>query len=318
MVQQKATDSWVVRIIIINVGVYIFQMLTRNITVNDPMLIKFSESFENIPVMTYFGALRPALVVAKGYIWQFVSYMFLHSTSSFLHIFFNMYILLICGIPIENIWGSKRFLFYYFFTGIGAGICIFLMNYFIGSPLSATLGASGAVFGILLAFGIMFPDVEFLVFFVLPMKAKHFVLVYGLVEVYLLFSSSGSNISHIGHVGGLLFGIVYFLILRKHTIQFKSKMLRAKIHKQMQQNDIMVAPEKENNVAFLQNIHTRIKSSGVDSLSDDEYQKLKYILIMDEDTAGLCDEEDFDLNDTHCVDCETTEKCLIRDIKKYM
>jgi membrane associated rhomboid family serine protease len=170
----------------------------------------FLQEFTNLAIF----ALIPSLV-AQGYIFELFTYMFLH--GGFFHIFINMYALLIFGTAIEQIWGSKKFLIYYLITGIGAGLCIFIMNYFVIPDLMniPTIGASGAIFGILLAFGILFPDNIILLFFVIPLKAKYMVILYGGLELYFFFTQSASGISHVGHLGGLLAGILYFVFIDK-------------------------------------------------------------------------------------------------------
>lgn len=158
---------------------------------------------------------------------QLVTYMFLHDTSSFSHVFFNMFAVFMFGRTIESTWGSKRFFTFYMVTGIGAGL-IQELTWFISiypaalSPdihlyrdaLNAmiTVGASGAVFGILLAFGMLYPNAPlFIMFIPIPIKAKYFVIFYGVTELYLGVSRfSGDNIAHFAHLGGMLFG--FFLI----------------------------------------------------------------------------------------------------------
>ena len=112
-------QGWVIKLIILNVVVFVAQIITI------PQQIVYTISGMDqqiaIPAMTYYLGLLPAAVVSKGYVWQAVTYMFLHSTTGFAHIFFNMYALLIFGIPIEQAWGGK-FLTYYMFCGIGAGL----------------------------------------------------------------------------------------------------------------------------------------------------------------------------------------------------
>ena len=169
------------------------------------------------------------------YPWQYVTYMFLH--QGFSHIFFNMFALWMFGYAIENAWGSKRFLFYYFVTGIGAGLVqtvvvgidvatsfgTFLPDMNIIHPIDArtinsivTIGASGAVFGILLAFGMMFPNMYIYLYFLLPIKAKWFVIIYGVLELIAGIGGSGDNIAHFAHLGGMLFGIGLILYWRKY------------------------------------------------------------------------------------------------------
>ncbi|MFZ4454917.1 MAG: rhomboid family intramembrane serine protease [Bacteroidales bacterium] len=156
---------------------------------------------------------------------QLVSYMFLHDTGSFAHVFFNMFSVYMFGRTIESTWGAKRFLTFYMVTGIGAGI-IQELTWFLalgssytqiamyGDQLNnlITIGASGAVFGILLAFGMLYPNTPlFLMFIPIPIKAKYFVIFYGVTELFLGVSRfSGDNIAHFAHLGGMLFG--FFLI----------------------------------------------------------------------------------------------------------
>ena len=167
---------------------------------------------------------------------QFVTYMFLHDPTSFAHVFFNMFSVYMFGRTIESVWGSRRFLFFYMTTGIGAGLVQELTWYFaLGDAIAhteavigweqtslmlnnvITIGASGAVFGILLAFGMMFPNVElFLMFVPIPIKAKYFVIGYGVIELLLgIRSSSGDNVAHFAHLGGMLFGLILILYWRK-------------------------------------------------------------------------------------------------------
>ncbi|MDR2847901.1 MAG: rhomboid family intramembrane serine protease [Bacteroidales bacterium] len=209
--------------------------------------------------------------------YQLITHIFMHGGIT--HIFFNMYALWMFGTPIETAWGGKRFLFYYFFTGLGAAALHLFVNYLVFSGIQAdivafsntpspelfrqfidahtdgfnenfisacyslysewfdvpdkqayadtaleimrnisgelmnvpTVGASGAVFGLLLAFGMMYPNVQLMLIIPpIPIKAKWFVLGYGAIELVLGFSQPGSNIAHFAHIGGMLFG--YLLI----------------------------------------------------------------------------------------------------------
>ncbi|MGY6560775.1 MAG: rhomboid family intramembrane serine protease [Luteibaculaceae bacterium] len=177
---------------------------------------------------------------------QLVTHIFMH--GNFTHIFFNMFALFMFGAPLENLWGSKRFLIYYFFTGFGAAALHTLVNaieiklaggaftypvfmegnqifyqFTEGGNLSRsqaqeilrfystpTVGASGAVFGLLMAFGMMFPNTEiFLLLLPIPIKAKYFVIGYGAIELFSGFARiQGDNIAHFAHLGGMLFGFI--------------------------------------------------------------------------------------------------------------
>lgn len=139
------------------------------------------------------------------YPWQLITYMFLHGSLG--HIFFNLFALWIFGTAIENTIGTKKFAQYYFLTGVGAGILHFLIT---GSG-AAVIGASGAVFGLLLAFGMMFPNREiFFLFIPVPIKAKYFVIMYGAFELMMGVSSLQTGIAHFAHLGGMVVG--FFLI----------------------------------------------------------------------------------------------------------
>ena len=171
---------------------------------------------------------------------QIITHLFMH--GSFTHLFFNMFALWMFGKILENIWGQKKFLIYYMITGIGAAaihliFCQYqiinisnqipeLVNIAIEGkynpsiPLSKkltqliitpTVGASGAVFGLLLAFGMLFPNALLYLYFAIPIKAKYFVIGYGLIELYAGISNNpADNVAHFAHLGGMIFG--YFLI----------------------------------------------------------------------------------------------------------
>lgn len=181
--------------------------------------------------------------------WQFVTHMFMH--GDFGHLFFNMFALWMFGSILENVWGQKRFLIFYFVCGFGAALCHMIVLYFETQVLierfnamqtsidaqyfiqrywngglveptyenakavlsanlnEATLGASGAVFGCLTAFGYLFPNTYLYLYFFLPVKVKWFVIGYILIEVYsTIHNSAGDNVAHLAHLGGALFGFL--------------------------------------------------------------------------------------------------------------
>ncbi len=182
-------------------------------------------------VVGQFGLYLPVSELFKPF--QLVTHLFLHDTSNLGHILGNMFALWMFGTPLENRWGSQRFLTYYFATGFGAAALHLGVNYWeylqasnlhqlSGSvealyhmqslALTPTVGASGAVFGLLLGFGMMYPNQQIYLYFLLPIKAKYFVAIYGLFELFNGVASSGSSIAHFAHVGGMLFG---YLLIRK-------------------------------------------------------------------------------------------------------
>lgn len=151
----------------------------------------------------WFG-LRPSDVTHHLFLWQPVTYLFLH--GNWFHIIFNLFALWMFGSDLERLWGPRQFLFYYFLTGIGAGVFDVLLQ---PSALTTTIGNSGAVYGLLLAYGVLFPDRPILLWLIIPIKAKWFVAIMGAIEFVSSLSTPGSSISHIAHLGGMLFGFLY-------------------------------------------------------------------------------------------------------------
>jgi len=136
--------------------------------------------------------------------WQLISYAFLH--GSFNHLFFNMFALWMFGTQVEKAWGSRRFVEFFFVCVLGAGLIQLIVQY-ISGDVYPTIGASGAVFGLLLAYGVTWPNNKlFLIFFPVPIKAKWFVLIYGAVELVFGVTGAMPQIAHYAHLGGLLFG----------------------------------------------------------------------------------------------------------------
>lgn len=176
---------------------------------------------------------------ASGFaFWQPVTYMFMH--GNFGHLFFNMFALWMFGAAVENYWGVKKFLIYYFVAGVGAALVYELWQYidfnyimhvqdYSGVQISlketitvdqfmnrfTMVGASGAVYGLLLAFGMLFPNSLIYIYFLIPVKAKWFVLIYGGIEVLYCIFASSDGIAHIAHLGGMLFGLLLILLWRK-------------------------------------------------------------------------------------------------------
>src|SRR5437879_11265133 len=160
-------------------------------------------------------SLVPVMVLKHLFIWQLGTYMFLHGGIE--HILFNMLALWMFGMTLEQDWGTRRFLKYYFLCGIGAGLCDVTVNAIVGNWGTHTIGASGAIFGLLLAFGVLYPDVTVLFFFIFPMKAKYMVMIVGGIA-FLGALHVNSGVSNIAHLGGMAFGYAY---LRMRFFKFK-------------------------------------------------------------------------------------------------
>ena len=170
--------------------------------------------------LEYWGGLNYFLARDFG-LYQFVTYMFLH--GSFTHLFFNMFALWMFGCVIERTWGSKRFLIYYLVSGVGAGLCQEIVQFisYGNIPInSITIGASGAVYAILLAFGMTFPNERIFIFpLPVPIKAKWFVCIYAAIELFSAMSSSGDGVAHMAHLGGMLFGFLLIMYWKRQATQ---------------------------------------------------------------------------------------------------
>jgi membrane associated rhomboid family serine protease len=166
------------------------------------------QEFVSNRIVLFLG-LVPGLVWHNFYLWQLGTYIFLHGGIS--HILFNLLALWMFGGELENYWGSKKFLLYFFFCGIGSGI-VTVISTMLLTPLYQgypVIGASGAIYGLLLAFGWLFPNRQILLYFLFPIPARYFVILFGFLEFFYFSRGGGGGISHITHLGGLLFGIFY-------------------------------------------------------------------------------------------------------------
>ncbi|MFN7996173.1 MAG: rhomboid family intramembrane serine protease [Bryobacteraceae bacterium] len=184
-------------LLIINVGVFVLSYLAAGTRYLE---LIFSQL-----------ALVPADVIYHFEIWQLFTYLFLH--GGIWHLLVNMFTLWMFGITLEREWGTRRFLKYYFICGVGAGICAVIVNAIIShwSPnalITPTIGASGAIYGLLLAFGVLYPNSTVLFSFLFPIKAKYFVMIYGAIAL-LGAMRINTGVSNIAHLGGMIFGFVY-------------------------------------------------------------------------------------------------------------
>ncbi len=214
----RVLPTVVKNLLIINVLMFLatFTLRKFNIDLNDVLGLHFFKA----------SGFRP---------YQIVTYMFMH--GNFEHLFFNMFALWMFGANMENIWGSKRFLLFYMVCGLGAGLCqegvqyvqyatqlagyesvdlggnmVLSMDRYLN--LMTTVGASGAIYGLLLAFGMMFPNSMIYLYFLFPIRAKWFVIGYAVIELISGFVGGG-NVAHFAHLGGMLFGLILILHWKK-------------------------------------------------------------------------------------------------------
>ena len=202
-----------------------------------------------------------------GQIWQIVSYMFLHDTASIWHILFNMLGLWMFGRELEMVWGSNHFLKYYFICGVGAGLTFLLFS------KGVVIGASGAVFGLLLAYGLTFPDQIILMSLIFPIKAKYMVVIYGVLTFMNIAKPSGDGVAHFAHLGGMLFGFIY---LKKEWFKFKAhRTMQEIVPKRPESEDyrtLQPPPQGRNEEmrAKVDSILDKINEVGYDRLSKEE------------------------------------------------
>lgn len=197
-------------------------MVTKNIIILNVIMMVMTW-FTKDWMYQYFSLFYFTSPFFKPY--QFISYLFMH--GGFFHIFFNMYTLLIFGSALENIWGPKKFFVYYMICGIGAGLCNEFVSWIqiANNPAAEmfinripVVGASGAIYGLLLAYGMLFPNqVLQLIFPPVALKAKWFVVIFGVIELAsgLGAGLTGSNVAHFAHLGGMLFGLVIILFWKR-------------------------------------------------------------------------------------------------------
>lgn len=176
-------------LITINIGVFILQFISSHL-------------LDSYFIDRYFG-LVPIQVTNDLMLWQLVTYMFLH--GGFFHIFFNMLTLFMFGNELERYWGTPRFLNYYFITGIGAGVCSWAVA---PHSTAVVIGASGAIYGLLLAYGVTYPNRIVYVNFLLPLKVKWLVIIMGAMAFLSSIGGAESGVANIAHLGGMVIGYV--------------------------------------------------------------------------------------------------------------
>ena len=260
-------------------------------------------------------------MASEFHLYQLLTYMFMHGGLQ--HIFFNMFALWMFGCVVENVWGPKKFLFYYISCGIGAGLIqelVQYISYFVIDDLGSyeyvnlngvsvtvdyylnqltTVGASGAIYGILLAFGMLFPEERIFIFpLPVPIKAKWFILAYVAIELFSALGTSGDGVAHFAHLGGMLFGFLMIRYWQKHPgggngygrsggQQFFDRLKNnwekrshknagdggvhshTENHKDWQYNQHKQTTQKE-----IDEILDKIRRSGYDSLTEEEKKKL--------------------------------------------
>ncbi|MBY0313920.1 MAG: rhomboid family intramembrane serine protease [Bdellovibrionales bacterium] len=209
--QLTSPSPFVKKLIFANIGIWVLlQIFLERIILVSVM--------DQPPLITNYLGLIPQLTIEKFFMWQPITYIFLHAVENPMHILFNMLSLWFFGSELEQRWGSRFFFIYYMVCGIGAGFIYLAGMVIVGLSKGAipmgysvpVVGASGAIFGLLLAYGILFGDRMIYFFGAFPIKAKYFVMIIGVVEIFgLLGSGTGSPVANLAHIGGLITGFIF-------------------------------------------------------------------------------------------------------------
>ena len=152
----------------------------------------------------------PARVAAEGAVWQLFTYMFLH--ADVYHLLFNMLGLYFFGTQIEHRMGSREFLLFYFFSGLAAGVFSFAVYWFSGAYMIILLGASGAIYAVLLAFAVYYPNAVIYVMGIIPVRAPILVTIYAAIEIFNHVAGRSGGIAHLTHLAGLGAAFLYFVV----------------------------------------------------------------------------------------------------------
>lgn len=198
-----------------------------------------------LPQLLLTFGLRPHAIFQSGAVWQLVTYMFMHGSLS--HVFFNMLTLWMIGVELEKMWGTRYFTRFYFAAGLGAAATQIILGFLPGSIGTqfyeqSTIGASGAIFGLLLAFALYFPSRPFLVFFIFPVPARILVIVLGAISLLMAISGAGSGgggVAHTAHLGGLVTGYFYLKGKRINLIsEIQYRYLKWRINRMRKKFDV--------------------------------------------------------------------------------
>lgn len=214
-------------LLIINGVVYIIQLIMQNVTVEKVIVGQVIYAITAYDKIINWFALNPLInpianpLAGKFEIWQLFTYQFLH--GGFSHILFNMFALWMFGMEIENEWGSKKFLIYYLMCGVGAGVFHLFLSPILGLSPAPTIGASGAIFGVMIAFALMYPDRYIFLYLFIPVKAKY-LIVFLIVLEFMMVDSASSGVAHLAHLGGAIVGFIYIMFDNSIVISLKNSL----------------------------------------------------------------------------------------------
>jgi membrane associated rhomboid family serine protease len=178
--------------------------------------------------------LKPSAVMEQARVWQLVTYLFVHAPTSIGHILFNMLAVWMFGVELERRWGTPFFVKFYFVCGVGAAVCTMIAAFLPFEAtarlyVTTTIGASGAVYGLLMAWALIFPHREILFMFIFPLKARVFVLIVGAIAFFSALNASGGPVASIAHLGGLLAGWLFLQGPRGLILEVRRQIARRRM-----------------------------------------------------------------------------------------
>ena len=201
----------------INIFVYVLMMLfgdkpVSSLDISDLEITnRYGQVYTEVNMtLSNMLAMMPQAVIKNGAVWTFITYMFMHAGVS--HILFNMLGLFIFGVHVERQMGSKEFLLYYLVTGALAGVLSFIVYVLSGSMIVSLVGASGALYAVMIAYAILYPSSVIYIWGILPLRAPIMVLGYTVLSIFFVITGGGGNVAHLTHLGGFIFGWLYFII----------------------------------------------------------------------------------------------------------
>ena len=218
--------------------------------------------------MVYLFGLTPAAVWSQKAFWQPVTYMFLH--GGLLHLALNMFVLFLFGGSLEAVWGTKRFLRYYFLTGVGAGLSNCILTPHLGVSI---IGASGAVYGLLAAYGVLFPESLVYIYFLFPIRAKYLVVIFGLFEFFASLWPGASPVAHLVHLGGMVIGLIY--LKWGSLVRWGARTLKESQRQREYDRRAQAAGEEAQLRREVDDLLDKISEVGMDNLTPWERRRLK-------------------------------------------
>jgi len=260
----------------------IFTGAVKNIIIANVAVFLFMTLFQTERFFLYYFGLVPQLVWGRGFVWQLFTYMFVHGGLG--HIFMNMFVLWMFGSEIESALGKKEFYKFYVITGVGSGLITLLFSLNSTTPV---VGASGAIYAVLVAFAMMYPNRLIYFYFLIPIKAKYFVLFMGAITFFSSFSQGAGGISHLTHLGGIIIGYIYLnkrsfvsnIRFRMPRIPIKNpfKNIVRKVDKKPDRTDPNIRGTEQTMREELDRLLDKINKTGYKSLTESERKNLVLI-----------------------------------------